>query len=109
MALRGFNFLSDSEDEGSVELGLPLPNADNTPVKLKSQRKGDCIGYKGHIYSSPVTLADDVTVAWRCKVKDNCKCRVHTAGMNGGVIRVLGEHNHLGNPVKVEAERFKEA
>lgn len=79
------------------------------PTFMKSKRGGDRVAYSGYIYGSPKDLSDDQTVAWRCIYKLQCNARLHTVGRNGAVIRVLGDHEHLGDPIMVEAEKLKSA
>ncbi|KAH7694479.1 hypothetical protein AAVH_38473 [Aphelenchoides avenae] len=96
-----FGFEDESDSDAEYEDEIPIP--------LRSKRTGDRCGYRGHIYTSPSRLVDGTTYSWRCLYKiSNCNGRLHTTGRDGAVIRTVGEHNHLGDPVRVESERLKD-
>lgn len=100
-----FGHVGDAnEDEAPAPVeAAPLP------TYLQSKRGGERVSYSGYIYGSPTDLSDEQTVARRCIYKLRCNARLHTLGRNGAVVRTVGDHDHLGDAVKVEAEKLKSA
>lgn len=81
--------------------------ADPLPTYIQSKRGSERVSHNGYLYGSPKALADDITVAWRCVYKLQCNARLHTIGRDGAVVREVGDHAHLGDATKVEAEKLK--